>query len=88
MGRKEKFLRKCISCNQYKDKKYLIRVMKNHINGEILIEPSSLVFGRSVYICRDLVCIDEAFKKKKIEKFLKNKVDVDVKEKIKTVLEN
>ncbi len=87
MGRKDKFLRKCISCNQYKEKKYLIRVMKNFIDNEILVEPKPLNFGRSAYICRDIECIETAFKKNKVSKILKKNVDIDVKEKIKTVLE-
>lgn len=87
MARKDKNIRKCIACNTYKDKKYLIRIMINHLNGDILINPSSKYFGRSAYICSDNDCIDNAFKKMKISKILNKKVDPNILEKIKTVLE-
>lgn len=87
MSRKDKFLRKCIGCDQFKKKIELIRIMKENITTDIIVNPSTKTFGRSVYICNDSNCVENAFKKMKISKFLKKKVDLDVKEKIKTVLE-
>lgn len=87
MSRRDKFLRKCIGCDQFKDKIELIRIMRENITKDIVVNPSSKTFGRSVYICNNLSCVENAFKKMKISKFLKKKVDLDVKEKIKTVLE-
>lgn len=88
MSNEKKFLRKCIACNEYKEKKSLIRILRNFKNGELHINPSNKVYGRSVYICPEDACIEGAFKKLKIAKILKCKVDADLKEKIKTVLEN
>ncbi len=87
MGRKDKFSRKCIACNQYKDKNELIKITKNYIDNEIIVEPNSLQFGRSAYICKNIQCVNEALKRNKISKFLKKNVEPDVKQKIKTVLE-
>ena len=87
MGRKDKFLRKCIACNIYKNKEDFVKVLKNHIDKNIVVAPTSLQFGRSVYICKSIACVEEAFKRNKISKFLKKNVELDVKEKIKTVLE-
>lgn len=88
MSRKDKFLRKCVGCDQFKEKIELIRVMSETSSSNIIVNPNNNTFGRSVYVCKNLNCIENAFKKMKISKFLKKKVDVDVKEKIKTVLEN
>lgn len=87
MSRKDKFLRKCIGCDEFKKKDELIRVIKEFDTQNIVVEPGIKVFGRSAYICRSVDCIENAFKKMKISKFLKKKIDPDVKEKIKTVLE-
>lgn len=86
MSSEKKFLRKCIGCNEYKDKQYLIRVLANSENDEILINPPPKVFGRSVYVCHNLDCIENAFKKMKISKFIRKKINIELKEKIKTVL--
>lgn len=87
MTRQDKFLRKCIGCDQFKEKIELIRIMNESNTTNIIVDPESNVFGRSVYICKNLDCVENAFKKMKISKFLKKKVDIEVKEKIKTVLE-
>lgn len=87
MSRKDKFLRKCISCGSFLPKEKLIRITKNFVNKEIIINSDNKIFGRSIYICKNNECISDAFKKMKISKFLKCNVSQDVKEKIKTVLE-
>jgi predicted RNA-binding protein YlxR (DUF448 family) len=87
MPRKDKFLRKCISCSVFKPKDDLIKITKEAKSGDIIVLPSSNIYGRSVYLCPDKSCIDEAFKKRKIEKFIKANVSQVIKEKISTVLE-
>ena len=86
MPRKDKFLRKCVSCSAFKSKDEMIKITKESKSGEIIPCPSSSVYGRSVYICSDKACVDEAFKKMKIAKFLKGNISEDIKEKISTVL--
>lgn len=86
MPRKDKFLRKCISCSAFKPKDELIKITKDSDSGNIFISPGSNIYGRSVYICRDKSCVDEAFKKMKIARFLKTNVSQEIKEKISTVL--
>jgi len=61
--------------------------MINYENHDILINPSSKYHGRSTYICPDKNCIDNAFRKMKIQKALKKKLASSTIEKIKTVLE-
>lgn len=88
MSRKEKFLRKCISCNAFKEKSDLIKITKKFDSEDVIVMPDSSVTGRSVYICKNKNCVDIAIKKMKMEKFLKKKVNPDVKENIRTVLEH
>lgn len=87
MSRKDRFLRKCISCDEFKKKDELIRIVRKFDTHDIVVNPNTKIFGRSAYICKNSDCVENAFKKLKISKFLKKKVDPDVKEKIKTVLE-
>lgn len=86
MPRKDKFMRKCISCSAFKTKDEMIKITKDSKSGEIIACPSSKVYGRSVYICSDKACIHEALKKMKIAKFIKANLSEDTKEKISTVL--
>ncbi len=41
----------------------MIKITKDHTNGNIVVEPSSKTFGRSVYLCYNQSCIDTVIKK-------------------------
>ena len=69
--------RKCISCGEIKPRKELIKITKEHLSGNIVIQPDSKTFGRSVYLCYNEDCIDMAFKKNKINKMLKTSANID-----------
>lgn len=46
-----------------------------------------MFFGRSLYVCADPACVENAFKKGRIYKLLKIKPDESLKEKIRAVLD-
>ena len=69
--------RRCAGCWQVKDRKDLIKI--TNVAGNAVINPNSLTFGRSVYLCYNKSCIESAFKKNKIEKFLKTTVPNELK---------
>ena len=69
--------RKCIACGELKPKNELIRIMKEHSSGNIVIEPNSKTFGRSAYLCYNKDCISMAFKKNRLNKTLKSGVNID-----------
>ena len=69
--------RKCIACGQLKLKSELIKITKEHISGDIVVQPNSKTFGRSAYLCYNEDCINTAFKKNKLNKMLKTKVNID-----------
>ncbi|MDO5048044.1 MAG: YlxR family protein [Anaerococcus sp.] len=66
--------RKCIICGQLKDKKDLLRIVKNKEEG-ILIDNSGKKNGRGAYICKDKSCIDKVRKSSKLNKVFKEKID-------------
>ncbi|MDD3237649.1 MAG: YlxR family protein [Candidatus Gastranaerophilales bacterium] len=85
MSRKDKFLRKCISCGDFHPKNELIKITKN-TNGEIVLNPGNDFVGRSVYICKNLACIENSFKKNRIQKNIRANVTLELNEIIRTVL--
>lgn len=83
-----KVFRKCAACGSLKPRADLLKVTVNKTTNEIRITPSYDFVGRSAYVCKDLICIDAAFKKGRLFKILKIKPDDALKEKIRAVLEN
>ena len=69
--------RKCIACGEIKPKSELIKITKEHTSGDVVIEPDSKTFGRSVYLCYNKDCINMAFKKNKINKMLKTGANIN-----------
>lgn len=82
-----KIIRKCCACGCNKSRDELIKVTVNLKTSEVKILPDSMFMGRSVYLCKDLNCLEKAFKKGRIHRLLKIKPDETLKEKIRAVLE-
>ena len=53
--------RTCLGCNEKKDKKDLIRIVKNK-NGEIYIDITGKMEGRGTYICKSEECLKKLIK--------------------------
>ena len=68
--------RKCIVCGENKDKNDLIRIVKNKEEG-IILDPTGKKNGRGAYICKEEKCINEAKKKRKLEKVFKTEISDD-----------
>lgn len=62
-------LRKCTGCNEMKEKRELVRVVKNK-DGEVSLDLSGKKPGRGAYICKDIECLKKARKAKRIERAL------------------
>lgn len=77
--------RMCTGCGEMKNKKDLIRVVKNK-EGDISIDLIGKKPGRGAYICRDVECLNKAIKTKRLEKNLDKKIDDDIYEKLKDEL--
>lgn len=77
--------RTCIGCNEKKNKKDLIRVVKNK-EGEISIDRTGKANGRGAYICDCIDCLEKAIKSKKLEKSFETKIDNEIYETLRGVL--
>jgi len=80
-------LRKCLGCNEQKDKRELIRVVKNK-DGEIFMDLTGKANGRGAYICKSLECYEKAYKRKALERALQTKIDEAIYESMRKELEN
>ena len=69
--------RKCAGCNEMKNREEMIKITKNYKDGSIVINPDSVTFGRSVYLCYNQSCIDKALKKSKLNRALKTSAAFD-----------
>lgn len=77
--------RTCIGCNLQKEKKELIRIVKNN-NNEISIDKTGKAEGRGAYICNRIECLEKAIKSKKIEKTFKMQVENEIYENLRGVI--
>ena len=66
--------RTCIGCRNIKDKKDLIRIVKNKDN-EIFLDRSLRANGRGAYICNNVECFEKVKKSKALERNFKMKVE-------------
>lgn len=61
--------RMCVVCREMKEKNELIRVVKTP-EGEVKVDKSGKLNGRGAYLCKSNVCIENAKKRKAIERAL------------------
>ena len=77
--------RTCMGCNVKKDKKELIRIVKNS-NGEINIDHTGKMEGRGTYICKNEECLNKVIKNKRINKVFEKEITNEFYEKIRTYI--
>ncbi|MBR6098432.1 YlxR family protein [bacterium] len=71
--------RKCIGCGQVKNRDELIKITKEHATNSLVINGNAHTFGRSAYLCYNNTCIENAFKKNKLQKILKTPIPQELK---------
>ncbi len=79
-------LRKCIGCQEMKNKKELVRIVKNDSN-EFSLDFTGKKPGRGAYICADIQCLEKACKNKGLERSFKSAVPKEVYEELRSKLE-
>lgn len=77
--------RTCMGCNTKKDKKDLIRIVKNK-DGEISIDKTGKMPGRGAYICDNVECLEKAIKSKRVDKVFETKIEDDIYDKLRGVI--
>ncbi|HJN36909.1 MAG: YlxR family protein [Prochlorococcus sp.] len=69
-------LRRCVACRALVDRRQLWRVIRDHQDGLVLDDG----MGRSAYLCQSEACLEEARRRKRLQKALRCKVPDDVME--------
>lgn len=77
MSEKKLPLRMCIACRELKDKKSMLRVVKNK-DGEIFLDFSFKASGRGAYICDNPECIKKLKSKRLLNKVFSCAVEDNV----------
>ena len=65
--------RRCIACNEQKDKKELLRIVKTP-EGNIEIDITGKKNGRGAYICKSEECLNKVIKSKRLERSFEKEI--------------
>ena len=78
MGQNRKIpMRTCIGCRQSKEKKELIRIVRDKENN-VFVDLTGKQNGRGAYICKDAECLKKAIKSKALNRAFKIEVPNEV----------
>lgn len=78
-------LRSCVVSKEKLPKQELIRVVKNKDN-EVFIDLTGKANGKGAYIKKDLAILEKAIKSKALEKHLETKIENNIYEELKNII--
>ncbi len=78
-------LRTCMACNEQKEKKDLLRIVKSK-DGIIEPDITGKKNGRGAYICKKEECLDKIIKSHRLEKIFETKISSELYESIRGVI--
>ena len=70
-------LRKCTGCNEMRNKKEMIRIVRDE-EGNFSLDFNGKKSGRGAYVCPNESCLELAEKNKGLERSFKMAVDKDI----------
>lgn len=70
-------MRKCVGCQEMKNKKEMIRVIRTAEN-EFMLDATGKKNGRGAYICPKRECLDRAVKSRGLERSFKQAIPGEV----------
>ncbi len=70
-------LRQCIACRELKEKRDMLRIVKD-ADGKVFIDFSSKASGRGAYICNNPDCVKKLKKSRLLDKAFACRVDETV----------
>lgn len=73
--------RKCVGCNEMKNKSDLIRVVKTP-EETFLLDETGRANGRGAYICKKRECLEAAIRTKGLQRSLKCQIPEEVTERL------
>ncbi len=71
-------LRRCVSCKKVIDRNQLFKVTRDYKDG-VIVEGG---IGRSAYVCPNETCLEEAWRRKRLQKALRCQVQFNVIERL------
>ena len=77
--------RRCIACNEKKEKKELLRIVRTPEN-EIEVDLTGKKNGRGAYICKKEECLNKLIKSKRLDKTFELEIEKEIYEKIRGVI--
>ena len=77
--------RTCMGCNAKKDKKDLIRIVKNK-SGQITIDKTGKLEGRGADICDNKDCLEKIIKNKRLERVFDMQISNEIYESLRGVM--
>lgn len=77
MKRRKKPERTCVGCRTVRPKMELVRVVRQP-DGTVELDTGGKMPGRGAYVCPDVNCLDEAVKRKALDRALRAPVDAEV----------
>lgn len=77
--------RTCVGCREKKDKKELIRIVKNK-EGNLAVDKTGKMQGRGAYLCDNLTCLEKAMKSKALERVLEIQIPQEIYENLRGVM--
>ena len=75
-------MRKCLGCMESKQKKELIRIVKDS-EGNISLDKTGKKNGRGAYFCNSMDCLEKLIKSKRLDKEFEMSISKEVYDKIK-----
>ena len=85
MSNKKAVLRRCMACQEQKEKKDLIRIVKPK-DEDLQIDLTGKKSGRGAYICKDENCINKIIKTKRHEKVFEIEINENFYESLRGVV--
>ena len=79
-------MRKCVGCQEMKNKKEMIRVIRTS-EQEFVLDATGKKNGRGAYICPNRECLSQAIKSKGLERSFKQAIPKEVYESLEKEME-
>lgn len=76
-GNKKIPVRKCVGCQEMKNKKEMIRVIRT-AEGEFVLDATGKKNGRGAYVCPSRECLEKAVKNRGLERSFKQAIPREV----------
>lgn len=70
-------LRMCVGCQAMHPKKEMLRVVRTP-DGQILLDPTGKKSGRGAYVCRNVECLQQAVRGRRLERALGQPISPEV----------